>query len=112
MTSQILGSWFSPELRSWFHLGLRRFADADTLHEWTLTSNPLSQSPLAIRHSQELFAQIGKVQKSGLNFDQNGRSKVGLLFLMFGSQPGKKSLNHHRLSSNSSRRLNPQTDRV
>ena len=80
MTSQILGSWFSPELRSWFHLGLRRFADADTLHEWTLTSNPLSQSPLAIRHSQELFAQIGKVQKSGLNFDQNGRSKVGLLF--------------------------------
>lgn len=75
MTSQILGSWFSPELRSWFHLGLRRFADADTLHEWTLTSNPLSQSPLAIRHSQELFAQIGKVQKSGLNFDQNGRSK-------------------------------------
>jgi hypothetical protein len=36
---------------------------------------------------------------------------VGLLFLMFGSQPGKKSLNH-RLSPDSSRRLNPQTDRV
>jgi len=41
----------------------------------TLTENPLSQSPIATRHSQELFSQIGRVQKSGLNFDQNGRSK-------------------------------------
>lgn len=41
----------------------------------TLTENSLSQSSLASRLSQELFSQIGRVQKSGLNFDQNGRSK-------------------------------------